>query len=68
MTDSADMTIKDVRVTVLRMPWANPEWIKGHALGSLHRGFDRTNDGLHSTQVGRSGAGQIVPKSSRSRG
>src|SRR6266516_4644012 len=33
VTDSKDMTIKDVRVTVLRMPWANPEWIKGHALG-----------------------------------
>ncbi len=30
---NADMTIKDVRVTTLRMPWANPEWIKGHALG-----------------------------------
>jgi len=28
-----DMTIKDVRVTILRAPWANPEWIKGHALG-----------------------------------
>ena len=33
MTDSKDMTIRDVRVTVLRMPWANPAWIKGHALG-----------------------------------
>src|SRR5204862_213771 len=33
VTDSKDMTIKDVRVTVLRMPWANPDWIKGHALG-----------------------------------
>ena len=33
MIDSKDMTIRDVRVTVLRMPWANPEWIKGHALG-----------------------------------
>ena len=28
-----DMTIRDVRVTTLRMPWANPAWIKGHALG-----------------------------------
>ena len=27
------MTIRDVRVTTLRMPWADPEWIKGHALG-----------------------------------
>ena len=27
------MTIRDVRVTILRMPWANPDWIKGHALG-----------------------------------
>src|SRR3954466_15666019 len=33
VTDSKDMTIRDVRVTVLRMPWANPAWIKGHALG-----------------------------------
>ena len=33
MTDAADMTIRDVRVTILRMPWANPDWIKGHALG-----------------------------------
>ncbi len=28
-----DMTIRDVRVTILRMPWANLDWIKGHALG-----------------------------------
>ena len=27
------MTIRDVRVTILRMPWAEPRWIKGHALG-----------------------------------
>src|SRR6267378_349388 len=33
VTASTDMTIKDVRVTVLRMPWANLEWIKGHSLG-----------------------------------
>src|SRR3954451_5113533 len=31
-----DMTIRDVRVTILRMPWANPDWIKGHALGPDH--------------------------------
>src|SRR5437763_1042870 len=29
----SDMTIRDVRVTILRMPWADPQWIKGHALG-----------------------------------
>src|SRR3954463_15716864 len=29
----SDMTIRDVRVTILRMPWADPAWIKGHALG-----------------------------------
>src|SRR2546423_9063712 len=29
----SDMTIRDVRVTMLRLPWANPAWIKGHALG-----------------------------------
>src|ERR1043166_2880345 len=33
MPDNSDMTVRDVRVTILRMPWANPEWIKGHALG-----------------------------------
>jgi L-alanine-DL-glutamate epimerase-like enolase superfamily enzyme len=33
MSDTPDMTIKDVRVTILRMPWADPAWIKGHALG-----------------------------------
>jgi L-alanine-DL-glutamate epimerase-like enolase superfamily enzyme len=33
MSDNPDMTIKDVRVTILRMPWADPAWIKGHALG-----------------------------------
>src|SRR5436309_15341937 len=33
MADNSDMTIRDVRVTILRMPWADPAWIKGHALG-----------------------------------
>jgi L-alanine-DL-glutamate epimerase-like enolase superfamily enzyme len=33
MSETPDMTIKDVRVTILRMPWADPAWIKGHALG-----------------------------------
>jgi len=33
VTSSPDMTIRDVRITILRMPWANPEWIKGHPLG-----------------------------------
>ena len=28
-----DMTIRDVRVTMLRMPWADDPWLKGHALG-----------------------------------
>ena len=28
-----DMTIRDVRVTMLRMPWAGDPWLKGHALG-----------------------------------
>ena len=29
----SDMTIRDVRVTMLRMPWADDPWLKGHALG-----------------------------------
>ena len=33
MAATPDMTITDVRVTILRMPWADPAWIKGHALG-----------------------------------
>ena len=28
-----DMTIRDVRVTMLRMPWADDPWLKGHAFG-----------------------------------
>ena len=28
-----DMTIADIRVTMLRMPWADDPWLKGHALG-----------------------------------
>ena len=28
-----DMTIRDIRVTMLRMPWADDPWLKGHALG-----------------------------------
>ena len=30
---SPDMTIRDIRVTMLRMPWADDPWLKGHALG-----------------------------------
>ena len=29
-----DMTIRDMRVTMLRMPWADDPWLKGHALGT----------------------------------
>ena len=29
-----DMTIADIRVTMLRMPWADDPWLKGHALGT----------------------------------
>src|SRR6201995_3937468 len=28
-----DMTIRDIRVTMLRMPWADDPWLKGHGLG-----------------------------------
>jgi L-alanine-DL-glutamate epimerase-like enolase superfamily enzyme len=30
----SDMTIKDIRVTMLRMPWADDPWLAGHALGA----------------------------------
>ena len=29
---SPDMTIRNISVTMLRMPWANDPWLKGHAL------------------------------------
>src|SRR5215475_13415328 len=33
-TDSmTDMTIKAVRTTMLRVPWPNDPWLKGHAFG-----------------------------------
>ena len=31
---SPDMTIRDVRVTMLRLPWADDPWLKGNALGT----------------------------------
>src|SRR5258705_1690061 len=31
---SPDMTIRDVRVTMLRLPWADDPWLRGHALGA----------------------------------
>jgi len=34
MTDK-DMTIRNVRVTLLRMPWPDTPWLKGHALGEM---------------------------------
>jgi len=33
-SENPDMTIRDVRVTMLRMPWADDPWLKGHALGT----------------------------------
>ena len=29
----SDMTIKDVRTTLLRIPWPQNPWLKGHAFG-----------------------------------
>ena len=31
---SPDMTIRNVRVTMLRVPWADDPWLKGAALGA----------------------------------
>ena len=31
---NSDMTIRDIRVTMLRLPWADDRWLKGHALGA----------------------------------
>ena len=33
MTANPDMTIRDIRVTMLRLPWADDPWLRGHALG-----------------------------------
>jgi len=30
-----DLTIREVRTTLLRMPWADDPWLAGHALGSM---------------------------------
>src|SRR5581483_863398 len=29
----ADMTIKEIRTTILRVPWPETPWLKGHAFG-----------------------------------
>ncbi|MFC7540099.1 hypothetical protein ACFQU2_12390 [Siccirubricoccus deserti] len=29
----ADLTIREIRTSLLRMPWADDPWMKGHALG-----------------------------------
>ena len=29
-----DLTIREVRTTLLRLPWADDPWMAGHALGS----------------------------------
>src|SRR6478609_6441959 len=34
MTANPDMTIRDIRVTMLRLPWADDPWLKGAALGA----------------------------------
>ena len=31
---NSDMTIRDVSVTMLRLPWADDPWLKGHGLGA----------------------------------
>ena len=33
MSANPDMTIRDIRVTMLRMPWPEDRWLKGHPLG-----------------------------------
>jgi L-alanine-DL-glutamate epimerase-like enolase superfamily enzyme len=33
MTDVADLTITAVRTTILRVPWPDTPWLKGHAFG-----------------------------------
>ena len=33
MTDVADLTITAVRTTILRVPWPETLWLKGHAFG-----------------------------------
>ena len=33
MTTPTDMTIRDVRTTLLRVPWPDSPWMKGNAFG-----------------------------------
>ncbi len=54
-----DMTIRDVRTTLLRMPWPDSPWMRGHALG-------KTRDLLVlevETQGGIVGMGYLNPLS-----
>ena len=30
-----DLTIREVRTTLLRMPWPDDPWLAGHALGPM---------------------------------
>ena len=30
-----DLTIREVRTTLLRLPWADDPWLAGHALGPM---------------------------------
>ena len=36
---SPDMTIRDVRITMLRMPWADDPWLKGACAGRRRATF-----------------------------
>ena len=42
MTDAKlpDMTIKSLRTTMLRVPWPDTPWLKGHAFGDARRDPD----------------------------
>ena len=33
--ESTDLTIREIRTTLLRMPWLDDPWLAGHALGAM---------------------------------
>ncbi len=37
MPDVSDLTITAVRITMLRMPWPQTPWLKGHAFGDARK-------------------------------
>jgi L-alanine-DL-glutamate epimerase-like enolase superfamily enzyme len=57
MAPMTDMTIRDVRTSLLRMPWPDSPWMKGHALSSTRNLLVLEVE----TQGGIVGMGYLLP-------